>query len=112
MLSPTSFITNHKQSPEWESENLVAQFTQLASVPNHPYLSHVPPLPEFASTHWFLLCDGTRKIWEEGNLVGGVEWLALKLDREWPEWAVSASTLLLSTWPNALGLIRRIAQTS
>jgi hypothetical protein len=89
MVSPTSLLSKPKESASWESHNLFARFSELSSVPNHPALTHVPPMTSFPQTQWFLLADESRKIWEKGDMVRGVEMLALKLDREWPDWAVS-----------------------
>lgn len=89
MVSAAAILPKSKQA-QWKSANLFSYFAELCNVRNHPDLAHIPPMSAFPKTYWYLLADGTRTIWDSGNLSSGVEMLALKLDREWPEWAVGA----------------------
>ncbi|KAB5592561.1 hypothetical protein CTheo_4028 [Ceratobasidium theobromae] len=93
-MPTASFLSNNKDSSEWATENLSAQFSELTSVPNHPALAHIPPPSSFPQTRWFLNAANTRQAWIEGDLTGGVEWLALKLDKDWPEWAANTTNVL------------------
>lgn len=92
MVSAPAVLSRPNQA-QWKSENLFAHFNELSSVRDHPALAHIPPASAFPKTNWFLIADGTRTIWDSGNLASGVQMFALKLDREWPEWAVSAPGL-------------------
>ncbi|KAF8595617.1 hypothetical protein BDV93DRAFT_564183 [Ceratobasidium sp. AG-I] len=93
MVSANAILSKPNQA-QWKSDNLFSHFAELCSVRGHPDLAHVPPMSAFPKTHWFLISDGTRTIWNSGNLACGVQMLALKLDREWPEWATNSTNVL------------------
>ncbi|KAG8694517.1 hypothetical protein FRC09_009799 [Ceratobasidium sp. 395] len=80
-------VSNKQHAADWKSQNAFAHFTELCNIQNHPSFSHVPSaLP---TAKWFLHTSIAHRVWDGGNLTGGVQLLALKLDRDWPEWAVS-----------------------
>ncbi|KAG8740763.1 hypothetical protein FRC10_003921 [Ceratobasidium sp. 414] len=75
------------------------EFMELASIPNHPALAAVPPPEALRKTFQFLQSRPMRLLWKRGDMKAGCARLALRLDVEWPEWALTRTNvfgLLLS----------------
>ncbi|KAG9103251.1 hypothetical protein FRC06_011632 [Ceratobasidium sp. 370] len=85
-------VSNKQHAADWNSQNVFAHFTELCSVRGHPALAHVPP--ELPTAAWFLQTSLSRRVWDGSNLASGIQELALKLDRDWPEWAANTTNVL------------------
>ncbi|KAG8740551.1 hypothetical protein FRC10_004167 [Ceratobasidium sp. 414] len=85
-------VSNKQYAADWKSQNAFTHFAELCSVRGHPALAHVPSkLPTAA---WFLQTSISRGAWDGSNLANGVQEFALKLDRDWPEWAANTTNVL------------------
>ncbi|KAG9121876.1 hypothetical protein FRC07_001977 [Ceratobasidium sp. 392] len=70
------------------------EFVELASVPNHPALATIPPPGALRNTFHFLQSRPMRILWKRGDMKTGCAKLALRLDTEWPEWALTRTNVL------------------
>ncbi|KAG8699211.1 hypothetical protein FRC09_006753 [Ceratobasidium sp. 395] len=75
------------------------EFVGFASVSKHSALASTPPSAALRNTFQFLQSRSMRILWKRGDIKAGCAKLALRLDTEWPEWALSRTNvfgLLLS----------------
>ncbi|KAG9127300.1 hypothetical protein FRC07_014970 [Ceratobasidium sp. 392] len=85
-------VSNKQHAADWKSQNAFAHFTELCGTRNHPALSHVPST--LSTAKWFLHTSISHGVWDSSSLAHGVQQLALKLDRDWPEWAANTTNVL------------------
>ncbi|KAG8721300.1 hypothetical protein FRC09_008103 [Ceratobasidium sp. 395] len=75
------------------------EFVGFASVSKHSALASIPAPAALRNTFHFLQSRSMRILWKRGDIKAGCAKLALRLDTEWPEWALSRTNvfgLLLS----------------
>ncbi|KAG8684903.1 hypothetical protein FRC09_015074 [Ceratobasidium sp. 395] len=85
-----------KDLPEVEKRRITIfqEFIQLASASNHPAFAAVPPPEALRKTFHFLQTRSMRILWKRGDMRAGCAKLALRLDTEWPEWALTRTNVV------------------
>ncbi|QRV77991.1 hypothetical protein RhiJN_06006 [Ceratobasidium sp. AG-Ba] len=87
------------KNPHPRNEFIFSEYMSLASTANHSAFAAVPNPEMLRKTHAFLQSRPMRIHWKRGEMKTGCAKLALRLDMEWPEWAMSRTNvfgLLLS----------------
>ncbi|QRV74304.1 hypothetical protein RhiJN_02318 [Ceratobasidium sp. AG-Ba] len=85
-------VSKKQAVADWIAQHAFTHFSELCSVRRHPEFYGVPSL--LPTAKWFLQTSIERGAWNGSSLRPGVEDLALKLDRDWPEWAANATNVL------------------
>jgi hypothetical protein len=95
IASPFAYLL-HPLAHHARENAIYLEFTELASVPNHPAFTSVPQASSLPKTSQFLQSRPARVLWKRGDMRAGCAKLALRLDIEWPDWAVRSHLELLS----------------
>jgi hypothetical protein len=109
MTSPLKFIATSMETRR-RNKAIFQEYAELASIRNHFAFAAVPHTSKFPKTTQFLEIPNVKDLWSQGNMQAGVAELALRLDLEWPDWAVSRSIIFGSKFPNKY-LLSSLAQT-
>lgn len=82
-----------KSPTRLRKQQIFLECKEFASVPNHPAFASIPKPWQFPNTQRFLTDhNNIHALWDRSDIRKGVKELALQLDAEWPEWAVSFGT--------------------
>lgn len=102
MTSPLALFATSKESRR-RNQAIYLEYAELGAVENHPAMTARPPAWKFDRTDEFLTNLKNRGLWESADIEPAVEQVALRLDQDWPDWAVrsissASGDLNLTIW--------------
>ncbi|KAF8600403.1 hypothetical protein BDV93DRAFT_559379 [Ceratobasidium sp. AG-I] len=91
MTSPLALFATSKETRR-RNKAIYLEYAELAAVDNHPAIVAIA-VKLFPYTRQFLQDPKNSRIWETVDIQPAVEQVALRLDRDWPDWAASRTNV-------------------